>query len=171
MNFKFQLGDHMVRAGFLSGYLIPAHMLLFKHLKARLGLLCLTAFTIFIDLKKCLPGRDQHLSSWSWRSGCCRERPTSLASFPLCLCLFAHEFTDRDGPLFLSLLHFFFPGLLCPTLPSYSRLRSSLICAFWKPVVCLNTTCALFNPLLSLLTTNMFCLHITNGYMGMLNYW
>lgn len=36
MNSKFQLEEHMVKAGFPAGTLIPAHMLPFKYLKARL---------------------------------------------------------------------------------------------------------------------------------------
>lgn len=102
-----------------------------------------------VELKNWLPSRIAH----------------HFQPFPLDLCFFVHEFTNRDGRLFLRLLHFFV--LLC-LLPRNSRLWYSLICTLWKPVVCLSTTCTLFNPLLSLLTTNMLCLQITNGYMGII---
>lgn len=107
MNFKFQLGDHMVRAGFPSGDLIPAHMLSFKNLNVRLGLLCLTALAIFIDLKKRLPGRGptppnifinaEDLTATSNDPPCSRF-------FPLHLGFIVHEFTDGDGPLVFSYL-------------------------------------------------------------------
>lgn len=83
MNLKFQLGDHMVKAGFPSGDLIPAHMLPFKHLKVSLGLLCLTAFAIFIDFER-LPGEDQHLFIMELKI--C-QRPTSFpASLHVSFC-------------------------------------------------------------------------------------
>lgn len=176
MNFKFQLGDHMARAGFPSGNLTPAHMLSFKNLNVRLGLLCLTAFGVFIDLKKSFPSDQRHHLRSSVLKICLLSTTIHHAQLflfpPLRVDFIVHEFTDGDGPLLFSFLLLSPPPLLphvllCPSLPSYSRLRSSLICTFWKPVVCLSTTCTLFNPLRSLLTTNMLRLHRND----MLNYW
>lgn len=98
----------MVKEGFpRGGDLIPAHMLPFKHLKARLGSPCLTAPIIFIDLKKRLPGNDQHLPSRA--SGAdCDERPTILTSFPLVVSLSTDLLMEMD---FFSYL-FFFPASL-----------------------------------------------------------
>lgn len=173
MNFNFQLGDHMVQAGFPSGNLSPAHMFTFKHLNVSLGLLCLRAFLHFHWFEEVFAwqGSAPFITELKiWLLLRTTHHCHTVTSFPFA-CVFVHDFTVRDGPFFLFFFLSFliFPPLplpvvlLCPSLPSYSRLRSSLISTFRKPVVCLSTTCTLFNPLLSLLTTDMFCLHITNA--------
>lgn len=122
MSFKFQLGDHMVKAGFPSGDLTPAHMLPFKHLKARLGLLCLTAFTNFIDLKKFLPGRDQHLSSWNWSS--VKDRPAALTSLPFaCVSSCMNLLIEMGLFSYLSSAS----SSLCHALPKLAKLESPVV--------------------------------------------
>lgn len=95
---------------FHQGLLFLHIWCLFKHLNARLGSLCLTAFAIFfIDLTKRFTGKRSAAFIMELKIWLLSRAAHHSHLFPPCLCFFVHEFTDRDGPLFLSLLHFFTP--------------------------------------------------------------
>lgn len=141
MNFKFQLGSHMARAGFPSGDLFPPHMLSFKHLNSRLGLPC----PPFVG-RNVAVGRI-HTFHHGTGELTTVKNGLPLTSFPFA-CLFCHCMCLMfERRLFYLSFISSFPVLLCPSLLSCHRLRSSLICTFWKPVVCLNATCTPFNLL------------------------
>ena len=103
----------MVKAGFPSGALISAHMLPFKHLKARLGLLCLTA---------CLPFSLIFEEVFAWKGSApfivelkiCQRTTHQLhlfSSLPAFLCMilligmgiFSYLSTSSSSSLYLAL--------------------------------------------------------------------
>lgn len=110
---------------FHQGLLFLHIWCLFKHLNARLGSLCLTAFAIFLLIwRSVLLGNDQQLSSWNWRSDCCQERPTTLTSFPpACVSLCTSLLIEMGLFSYLSSTS----SPLCLALPKLAKLQSPAV--------------------------------------------